>query len=114
MGVAEVFGWVIYGILALFCISGLIDIFTRGRNPRGNIGSSVLFIWMTGIVCLIVFVITDINKLHLLWVMAVSAFIGMTIIGRVVGMLIGLLFRVNVSDSLIIAELFKKRDNSDE
>jgi len=93
-----VFGWVVYGIIALFCISGLIDIFTRGKNPRGNIGSPVLFIWVLGIVCLIVFAISDINKLHMLWVMATGGIVGMTPIGRVVGIFIGKTLRVNIWD----------------
>ena len=94
----EIFGWVIYGLIAFFCISGALDIFTRGRNPRGNISSMILFLWLIGIVCLIVFAVTDIHKLHMLWVMLAGGIVGMTPIGRVIGIIIGRMLRVNVWD----------------
>ena len=110
---AEVFGWVIYGIIAFFCLSGLVDIFSRGRNPRGNISSSILFSWVLGLGCLIVFLITDFSKLHILWVMAVGGIISVTPIGRAVGILIGLVLRINIYDPSMIDSMIDEANKEE-
>jgi len=105
------FGWIVYGLVALLCISGAGDMFIRGRNPRGNMSSMVLFVWLVGIGCLVVFVVTDIHKLHMLWVMAVGGVVAMTPIGRIVGILVGRVLRVNVWDPSQLPEYHKSRQN---
>lgn len=90
MTIAEIFGWTLYVVVVLYAISGLIYIWRAARS-RGSVTQMGLSQWAVSLGCILLFGITDIHKLHLLWVIPVGYFVSFTPFGRAIGRTVGYL-----------------------
>ena len=90
MTVGEIFGWILYVVVILYAISGLIFIWGAARS-RGSVTQMSLFLWAFSLACILIFGLTDIHKLHLLWVVPVGYFLSFTPLGRAIGRIVGYL-----------------------
>ena len=102
MTVAEIFGWILYVVVILYAISGLIYIWGAARS-RGSVTQMGLFLWALSVGCILVFGLTNIDKLHLLWAIPVGYFLSFTPLGRTIGKTVGYL----------TALIFSPRKNSE-
>ena len=85
-----VVGWAIYIGIGLFALSGLIHIWDSARRG-GSVTQMGLCQWCLAIAVLIVFGMTDWNKLHLLWLVPVGYVGSFTGFGRAVGTIVGVI-----------------------
>lgn len=88
MTITQIFGWFLYTLVILYAISGLIYIWGAARS-RGSASQMSLFLWGFSIGCALLFGLTDIPKLHLLWVLPAGFFLSFTALGRVIGQAVG-------------------------
>lgn len=88
MQTLDFLGWILYCGVALFAISGLVNIWQAARGG-GTITSMGLFQWAFSVLCVIVFGIIEIHKLHIAWVGPVGYILSFTSLGIRMGQFIG-------------------------
>lgn len=81
-------GWVLYIMVALYSVSGFAHLWWATRNG-GAVTQMSLFLWGLAITITIIFGLSDLHKLHILWLVPVGYMVSFTTIGRSVGILVG-------------------------
>jgi len=89
----DIAGWALYVAVVLYAILGLIYIWRAARSG-GSVTQMGLFQWVMSVTSVIVFGITEVHKLHILWVVPVSFILSFTPIGRAIGTIVGLVMAV--------------------
>jgi hypothetical protein len=92
---ATIAGWSIHILNLLFMLFGGIYIVKTSRTG-GKISHMGLFQWGLSMTGAWVFSFTELNKLHLLWIIPIGIFASFTFMGRYIGSLIGY-----VTDSIL-------------
>ncbi len=87
--VLRIVGWVGYGLVALYALSGLFFI-SRAARTGGSVSYTGLFQWACATVCVALFAATSWSKLHLLWIVPAGFLISHTPLGTAVGNIVGL------------------------
>ena len=85
-----IFGWLLYGIVAVYALSGALFI-VRAARVGGVITKMGLFRWAVAVACLILFALNPWNKLHLLWVVPSAFILSLTPLGMTVGQIVGVI-----------------------
>ncbi len=83
-----IFGWVLYGIVAMYTLSGLLFIF-RAARTGGVVTKMGLFRWAVATACVALFALNSWNKLHLLWIVPTAFVLSPTPIGMATGQVVG-------------------------
>ena len=84
----QLIGWILYILLALYAASGFVYIVSAIRR-QGSVTRPGLFQWTIAVASLVFLGITDLHKLHLIWVIPVGLFLSFTPIGMAVGTAVG-------------------------
>ena len=90
MTITYILGWVLYIAVVLFANSGFFHIWGVASGG-GSVTKVGLFQWVLSVTCAVMFGLTDIHKLHILWVVPVGYIISLTPIGYGVGRIVGII-----------------------
>jgi hypothetical protein len=85
MNIYNIFGWILYVINAYFTISGFIY-FLGAAKYRQVVTPTMVCHWIIVVICFIVFGLTDINKLHLIWLLPIGYIFSYTPVGQKFGL----------------------------
>lgn len=91
MVLLQVLGWASYVLVVLFAISGFPYVIREYRSVRGRITFMGLFQWPASIAFSVVFALSSIPKIHLLWLIPFIVIISLTRIGMTIGKAIGII-----------------------
>ena len=83
-GIVSVVGWILYGFIALFALSGLLGI-AKTASSGGTVTKMGLCQWAFAVASLVAFGFADWNKLHLLWVIPLGFFVSFSPVGQAIG-----------------------------
>ena len=92
MNIINIFGWLLYIAVVLYTVSMFAYIWSVAR-AGGGVTQMGLFQWAFSVTIVIIFGLTDIQKLHILWLAIVGYIISFTPFGRAIGQIVGAITR---------------------
>lgn len=89
----KIFGWILYIAVVLYAISGITYIWNASR-AGGSVSQMGLFQWALSVIIAVIFGLTDINKLHIIWISLVGFIVSFTPLGLAMGQIVGVITAV--------------------
>lgn len=88
MTIFKILGLVLYITVVLYAISGIANIWEKAERG-GSLTKAGLFLWALAIVCVLIFGLTEISKLHILWIIPTGFILSSTSLGQIIGQIVG-------------------------